>query len=131
MLDHLHRNHSINSLQAFMLIRMQKINFITNFFHKILQRNSKLVTLGNLGMPGHTHLKWWYQFEETFDVYLQAKQLTSSFTFSLRYCKDIINLLFWEKKAVSYYLNWTDVQTDDTEIQKEYMLSVLKVSSRA
>ena len=24
-------------------------------------------------MPGHTHLKWQYQFEETSDIYLQAK----------------------------------------------------------
>ena len=30
---------------------MQKINFITHF---LLKRNSKLVILGNLGMPGHT-----------------------------------------------------------------------------
>ena len=36
----------------------QKINFVTHFFLKILQRNSKLVILGNLGMPGHTHLKY-------------------------------------------------------------------------
>ena len=27
------------------------------YFLKILQRNSKLVILGNLGMPDHTHLK--------------------------------------------------------------------------
>ena len=49
-----------------------KINFITHFFLKILQRNSKLVLLGNLGMPGHTHLKLYNPFEET-SVYLQAK----------------------------------------------------------
>ena len=62
-----------------MLIYMQKVNFITHFFLKILQRNSKLVILGNLGMPGHTHLKWEYEFEEIFDAYLQAKnQLHSS-----------------------------------------------------
>ena len=35
----------------------KKINFITRFF-KILQRNSKLVILGNLDMPGCTHPKW-------------------------------------------------------------------------
>ena len=35
-----------------------KKSTITQFFLKILQRNSKLVILGNLGMPGHTHLKW-------------------------------------------------------------------------
>ena len=37
-----------------MLVYMQKINFITHFFLKILQRNSKLVILGNLGIPGYT-----------------------------------------------------------------------------
>ena len=52
---------------------MQKINFITHFFLMILLRNSKLVVLSNLGMPGHKHIKWQYHFEGTFDVYLQAK----------------------------------------------------------
>ena len=56
-----------------MFICMQKINFITHFFLTILQRNSRLVISGDLGMPGHTRLKWQYQFKETFDVYLQAK----------------------------------------------------------
>ena len=37
-----------------MLICMQTINFITHFFLKILQRNSKFVILGNLSMPNHT-----------------------------------------------------------------------------
>ena len=49
------------------------IIFITHFPLKILERNSKLVVLINLGMPGHTNLKLKYQFEETFHVYLQAK----------------------------------------------------------
>ena len=56
-----------------MFICMQKINFITHFFLAILQRNSRLVISGDLGMPGHTRLKWQYQIKETFDVYLQAK----------------------------------------------------------
>ena len=47
----------INLWQAFRLACMQKIDF-THVFFKILQRNSKLVILGNLDMPGHTHLKW-------------------------------------------------------------------------
>ena len=51
------------------LTACKKINFITHFFLKILQRNNKLVILGNLGMPGHKHIKW-YQFEEIFNVYL-------------------------------------------------------------
>ena len=48
----------INLLQAFMLICMQKTNLINHFLLKILQRNRKLVILGNLGIPGHRHLKW-------------------------------------------------------------------------
>ena len=35
-----------------MLVCTQKINFITHFLLKILQKNSKLVVLGNLGMSG-------------------------------------------------------------------------------
>ena len=56
-----------------MLICMKKISSITHFFLDILQRKSKLVIKGDLGIPGHTHLKFYYQFEETFDVHLQAK----------------------------------------------------------
>ena len=48
------KNHSINLWETFMLICMQQINFITHFFLKILQRNSKLVILGNSGMSRHT-----------------------------------------------------------------------------
>ena len=51
------KNYSINLWWNFMHICMQKINFITHFLLKILQRNSKLVALGNLGIPGHIHLK--------------------------------------------------------------------------
>ena len=45
------KNQSINFC-------IQKTNFITHFFLKLSQRNSKLVILGNLSMPDHTHLKW-------------------------------------------------------------------------
>ena len=37
-----------------MLVCMQKINFTTHFFIKTLQRNSRLVILGNLGMHAYT-----------------------------------------------------------------------------
>ena len=67
------KNYTINLWETFMLIFMQKINFNYSFFFQMLQRNSKLVILGNLDMPYHTHLKWLYQFEETFEVHLQAK----------------------------------------------------------
>ena len=72
-----------------MLICIQKINLITHFFFKTLQKNSKHVILGKLGMPGHTHLQWWYQFEEIFDVYLEAKNQLHSSCFLW----DIANLL--------------------------------------
>ena len=48
------KNNSINLWETFILICMQEINFITHFFLKILQRNSKLVILGNLDMSAQT-----------------------------------------------------------------------------
>ena len=81
-----------------MLVCMQAINFITHFFLKILQRNSKLVILGNLSMPGHTSkmiVSIWGNI-----WHLSAgKKSTSSFTFSLsyfllqRYCKLVLGTL--------------------------------------
>ena len=56
-----------------MLGCMQKVNFVIHFSLKILQRNSKLSILGNLGMSGHIHQKRQYHFEETFDNYQQGK----------------------------------------------------------
>ena len=55
MLDHLSQNDRLIYRKTFMLLCIQKINFITHFFRKILQRNSKLVISGNLGMATHTH----------------------------------------------------------------------------
>ena len=66
------------------------VDFVNSFFGKILQRNNKHFILGNLGVPGHTHLKGQYHFEETFDNYQQEK---ISFIFYIflntleRYCK--------------------------------------------
>ena len=67
------KNHNIKLQEIFMLICKQKFDFITHFFLKILQRNSKLLVTGNLGMPVHTNLKWQYQLGESFDVYMQTK----------------------------------------------------------
>ena len=50
----------------------KRTNCITPLFLKISQENRKLI-LVNLDVPGHTHLKWEHQFEDTFDVYLQTK----------------------------------------------------------
>ena len=68
-----------------MLICMQKLNFITHFFLKILQGNSRLVILGNLGMPGHT-CKMIVSIWRIFDVYLQAKNFS-------RFPRDISKIL--------------------------------------
>ena len=43
--------------ETFMFISMQKINLTTHFFLKTLKRNPIIVILGDLGMPGHTHVK--------------------------------------------------------------------------
>ena len=56
-----------------MLVCMQNVNFIIHSSFRILQRNSKLFILGNLGMSDHAHQKWQYHFEETFDTYQQEK----------------------------------------------------------
>ena len=40
--------------------------------------------------------KCWNQLVGNFDVYLHAKKSTSSLASFFRYCKDIVNLLFWE-----------------------------------
>ena len=68
--------------------------FMANFFLKILQRNSKLVILSYLGMPGNIHLKRWHHFEETFDVYLRAKNQLHSSIF-LEILQRYVNFLFW------------------------------------
>ena len=56
-----------------MLVCMQNVSFIIHSSFRIFQRNSKLFILGNLGMSDHTHQKWQYHFEETFDTYQQEK----------------------------------------------------------
>ena len=73
-----------------MLICVQKVNFITQFFLNILQRNSKLVILGNLGMSGHTPKMIKAIWRNLWPLSV-GKSSSSSFTFSLRYYKDIVN----------------------------------------
>ena len=65
-----------------MLICFQKVNFITHFFLRILQQNSKLVTLGNLGIPGSTYLNWYCSINLK-----KGKKSTSHFS------KDIAKIL--------------------------------------
>ena len=78
-----------------MFICMQKIHFLTHFFLITLwQRNSKLVILGNLGMPGYTHLKMILSIWINFWWLTAGKKSTSFFTFSLWYCKIFISVLW-------------------------------------
>ena len=56
-----------------MFISMQKIDFMPPFFLEMQQRYCKLIVLSDLGMPGYSYQKGWYQLVENFDVYLQAK----------------------------------------------------------
>ena len=58
ILDHLRQNHIINLKQAFNAYLYAKNQLHHSPFLKILQGNSRLVIFGNMGRPGHTHLKW-------------------------------------------------------------------------
>ena len=52
-------------------------------FLRYCKKNSKLVILGNLGMPGHTHLIW----SEFFEVYQHAKNQLHPSRFSWNIAK--------------------------------------------
>ena len=74
-----------------MQICMQKINLITQLFPKILQRNSKIVILGNFYMPGHT-TKMLIAIQRNLWCLSAGKRLSSSFRFSFWYYKNNINI---------------------------------------
>ena len=95
-----------------MFICMQKINFIPHFFLKILQRNSKIVPLGNLNMIGHILLKWQYQFGENFDIYLQAKKKIYPSSFPWDIAKIIRVIRAWLA---------THTQSDTINLSKTFM----------
>ena len=71
-----------------------------------MQRNSKFVILGNLGItvtPTHTHKathphthtpKMIVSISRNLSCLFAGNKSTLSFTFSLRYCKDTASLLF-------------------------------------
>ena len=74
-----------------MFICLQKNNFITHFFLKILQRNNKIVTLGNIGMSGRLHtpkmiVSIWRNL-----TFIYSQQISFNFHVFLgmlqRYCK--------------------------------------------
>ena len=70
-----------------MLICIKQINFIIPFLLKLLQRNSKLVILGKLGMPRHT-LNDSINLKKSL-MFICKQKTTSFIPFFLRYCKDI------------------------------------------
>ena len=58
---------------------MQKIIFIPHLFLEILQGYCRLVILGTLSAPGHTHQKQQHELIGNSDIYLHKKyQLDSS-----------------------------------------------------
>ena len=56
-----------------MFICMQKMNFISNFFYEILQRNCRLAILRIWGILVHPYQKSLYQAEGNFHAYMHAK----------------------------------------------------------
>ena len=99
-----------------MLIFVQKINFITQFF-KILQRNTKLAFFGWFRHAwSHTPKMiiaiWRYLLHISV-----GKRSSSSFRFSLRYYKDIVNLMFW----VLWACLTTQTQNDTINLKKTFV----------
>ena len=91
------KNLSIKLKQSFMLICMQKINCITHFFLKMLQRNSKLFILGNLGMPGHIYQQIKNQLHPSLRCYRSTKLNAVDCLIStwLSYPKQLFFCLAW------------------------------------
>ena len=79
----------------------KEINFITHFFLKILQRNSKLVVLGNLGMPGHTHT---HTHTHTWNNSINLrKHLTFIFRQKINFIHHSFPEIFYYKDIVNFY----------------------------
>ena len=74
-------------------ICMQKINYITHFFLKILQRNSTRIVLGNLDIPGYTP-KMIVLTCKRLQCLFACQKYTSSLTSFLRYYI-LKNLAIW------------------------------------
>ena len=82
-------NDSINLKKPLAFICRQKINFTLHVFFEVLQGSCKLVILDSLGMPGYTTPKVILSTCRKLPGLPASKNSTSSFTFSLWYCKDI------------------------------------------
>ena len=81
------------SLNSFKKYPRKFCNVLESKIKKIV--GTILVILVNLCMPGNTHLKWQVELWRNLCHLSAGKKSTSSFTFSLWYCKDIVNMLFW------------------------------------
>ena len=95
-------NYSINLEETFMLICMQKVNFITYFFLKILQRSSKLDILSNLGLPGPSKMivsiwrNFWCIFKQKINFILPV------FVEILQSYRKLVILGTWAKTGYAY-----------------------------
>ena len=107
MFDHPHEISQYQFVGNFHDYLHVKINFITHFVLNIFQRNSNLAISGNMGRPRHTHLN------DSINL-IAGKKSTLSFTFSLRYWKNIAKFLFW----IFWEYLATHTQNDDINLQK-------------
>ena len=85
---------SVQLVKNFDVICMLKINFISHFYFKILQRHCKLVILRTLEVFDHPHQNDSIISKKPL-MFICRQKSTSSFMLSLGYCKYIANLLFW------------------------------------
>ena len=92
MCDHPINSYNINLQENLMLSSKQKINFITYFFLKLLQRNGKLAVFGHLGLSGPS--KMIVSIWRNFSWLSSTKTSTSFFPCSLRYAKISQNFYF-------------------------------------
>ena len=98
--------------------------FSLSFLSMILQKNSKYNILGKLGMPGHTSPKWWYQFQEIFNVYLQAKYRLCPSSFPWDIANKLQTCYFW-------YFGHTCLRTSKLMLSASRNLSCLSTSKKS
>ena len=88
-----------------MFICMKKVNFICNFF-EILQRHYKLALLGTWKCLTNP-IKTIVSICSMLSCLSASKKSTSSFIYSLQYCREIANLLFYSVCAcLATHLKW-------------------------
>ena len=82
----------------FKLICMEKVNFITHLYLKILQRNSKRVVLGIWEMSGYADPKWYYQLiENNLDLCQHAKtHFIIHFFYEMLHFQESCNFISWQ-----------------------------------